>query len=142
MHRETFEINYFGAVSWIEEWLNSNSSVTFVAISSLVAIHATPQSSAYCASKAALRSCFESLNLQHANSATKFITVMAGPVKTNMFKSSKSLPFVWEPQKAADYILKKIFKGKETVSFPIFWQLFFYILKIFPTKIVARILSS
>lgn len=76
VHRETFEINYFGAVSWIEEWLNSNSSVTFVAISSLVAVHATPQASAYCASKAALRSCFESLNLQYANSATKFITVL------------------------------------------------------------------
>ncbi|WP_395461713.1 SDR family NAD(P)-dependent oxidoreductase [Wolbachia endosymbiont (group A) of Therophilus tumidulus] len=142
VHRETFEVNYFGAVNWIEEWLNSNSSATFVAISSLLAVQATPQASAYCASKAALRSCFESLSLQHANSATKFITVLPGPVKTNMFKSSRLVPFVWEPQKAAEYILKKVFKGEETISFPVFWRLFFYILRIFPTKIVARILSS
>lgn len=62
--------------------------------------------------------------------------------KTNMFKSSRPVPFVWEPQKAAEYILKKVFKGKETISFPIFWQLFFYILRIFPTKMASRIFSS
>ncbi|WP_237342923.1 SDR family NAD(P)-dependent oxidoreductase [Wolbachia endosymbiont of Folsomia candida] len=58
-HRKTFETNYFGVINWIEEWLSYNHSATFVTISSLVAVHATPHASAYCASKAALRSCFE-----------------------------------------------------------------------------------
>ncbi|GFY65278.1 fatty acyl-CoA reductase [Trichonephila inaurata madagascariensis] len=87
IHRKTFETNYFGIINWIEEWLSHSNSTTFVAISSLVAVHATPHASGYCASKAALRSCFESLKIQYANSATKFITVMPGPVKTDMLKS-------------------------------------------------------
>ncbi|WP_353270333.1 SDR family NAD(P)-dependent oxidoreductase [Wolbachia endosymbiont (group A) of Myopa testacea] len=139
-HRKTFETNYFGVINWIEEWLSYNHSATFVTISSLVAVHATPHASAHCASKAALRSCFESLKIQYANSATKFITVMPGPVKTDMLKSNKLLPFTWEPQKAAAYILKSVFKGKKVIAFPIFWQLFFHILRILPTKMVVRIL--
>lgn len=76
----------------------------------------------------------------YANSATKFITVMPGPVQTNMFKSNKPLPFIWEPQKAAIHILKNVFKEKKVIAFPIFWQLFFHILRILPTKMVAKIL--
>ncbi|WP_343289579.1 SDR family NAD(P)-dependent oxidoreductase [Wolbachia endosymbiont of Encarsia formosa] len=94
IHRKTFETNYFGVINWIEEWLSYSHSATFVAISSLVVVHATPHASAYCASKAALRSCFQSLKIQYANSSTKFITIMPGPVKTDMFKSNKPLPFI------------------------------------------------
>ncbi|RDD34293.1 Fatty acyl-CoA reductase [Wolbachia endosymbiont of Cylisticus convexus] len=140
IHRKTFETNYFGIINWIEEWLSHSHSSTFVAISSLVAVHATPHASAYCASKAAIRSCFESLKIQHANSATKFITVMPGPVKTDMLKANKPLPFTWEPQKAAAHVLKNVFKGKKIISFPIFWWLFFHFLRVLPTKMVARIL--
>ncbi|WP_375604284.1 SDR family NAD(P)-dependent oxidoreductase [Wolbachia endosymbiont of Anurida maritima] len=140
IHRKTFETNYFGVINWIEEWIHHNSLAIFVAISSLVAVHATPHASAYCASKAALRSCFESPKIQYANSATKFITVMPGPVQTNMFKSNKPLPFIWKPQKAAAHILNKVLKGKKTINFPVFWQLFFHILRILPTKMVVRIL--
>ncbi|MFV1010833.1 SDR family NAD(P)-dependent oxidoreductase [Wolbachia endosymbiont of Nasonia vitripennis] len=140
IHRKTFETNYFGVINWIEEWIHHNSLATFAVISSLVAMHATPHASAYCASKAALKSCFQSLKIQHANSSTKFITIMPGPVKTDMFKSNKPLPFIWEPEKAAAYILKSIFKGKKVIAFPIFWRLFFHILQILPTKMTARIL--
>ncbi|MFL3876220.1 hypothetical protein wTkk_000129 [Wolbachia endosymbiont of Trichogramma kaykai] len=65
---------------------------------------------------------------------------MLGPVKTDMFKSNKPLSFIWEPEKAAAYILKSIFKGKKVIVFPIFWRLFFHILQILPTKMTARIL--
>ncbi|OCA06308.1 short chain dehydrogenase family protein [Wolbachia endosymbiont of Trichogramma pretiosum] len=36
---------------------------TFAVISSLVIMHATPHASAYCASKAALKSCVQSLKI-------------------------------------------------------------------------------
>ncbi|WP_410542684.1 SDR family NAD(P)-dependent oxidoreductase [Wolbachia endosymbiont of Tetranychus urticae] len=140
IHRKTFETNYFGVINWIEEWIHHNSLATFAVIPSLVAMHATPHASAYCASKAALKSCFQSLKIQHTNSSTKFITIMPGPVKTDIFKSNKPLPFIWEPEKAAAYILKSIFKGKKVIAFPIFWRLFFHILQILPTKMTARIL--
>ncbi len=65
---------------------------------------------------------------------------MPGPVKTDMFKANKSLPFIWESQKAAAHILKNVFKEKKIIAFPTFWNLFFHILRILPTKTVAKIL--
>lgn len=57
IHIKTFETNYFGAIKWIEEWLPKHElcTTTFVSMSSLITVHSTPRSSAYCASKSALK---------------------------------------------------------------------------------------
>lgn len=143
LHRKTFDVNYFGAIAWIDQWLPEleKKEITFVGISSLVAYHPTP-AAAYCASKAALRSCFKSLQLQYHNTPVRFITVFPGPVDTAMLKSDKKLPFTWTAEKAADYITQRVFKNEKNIAFPLFWSLFFKTLQFIPHKWAAKILSS
>ncbi len=67
-HQRTFATNYFGAIAWIEEWLLPVKQLgggTFVAISSIAALLATPGSDAYATSKRALMHCFDALRRQY-----------------------------------------------------------------------------
>ena len=143
MHQETFQTNYFGSMQWIQEWLpeSMEEGATFVGISSLLAKHSTPKTAAYCASKSALSSAFESLRMEYLNTPLKFITVLPGPVDTKMFKSENSVPFVQAAEKASEIILKGVFKGKNIVAFPLFYNIFFNLLRLLPTRIVAKILK-
>ncbi len=143
MHEKVFNVNYFGAIHWIDEWLEDvkDTGASFVAISSILALQGTPGAAAYCASKSALKTCFESLKLKHMNTPIKFITVMPGPMKTSMLKSDKPVPGVWVPEKAAKYLLNKVFKGKQTIIFPLFYRILFNILSFLPLKITSKILK-
>ena len=143
IHQETFQTNYFGAMQWIQEWLpdSMEEGATFVGISSILSKHATPKAAAYCASKSALSSAFESLRMEYLNTPLKFITVLPGPVDTKMFKSEKPVPFVQGPERASEIILNGIFKDKNIIAFPLFYNIFFNLLRLLPTRIVAKILK-
>jgi 3-hydroxy acid dehydrogenase/malonic semialdehyde reductase len=143
MHERIFDVNYFGALHWLEEWLETTkqNGATFVAISSILVLHPTPGASAYCASKAALKACFESLKMHYLNTPVKFITVAPGPMETAMLKSDKPVPGVWTPGKAAKYILNKVFKGKQNIIFPLFYRILFNVLAFLPLKITSKILK-
>ena len=136
-------MNYFGVIAWIEEWLPSCEAkeTTFVGISSILALFSTPKGAAYCASKAALKSAFDSLRIQYADSNLTFITVMPGPVDTAMLKSDKPVPFKVPPYDAAKLILKKVLAKKAIIIFPLFYRIFFRLLKLLSASSVKKILS-
>ena len=63
-HKETFDTNYFGIISWIDEWIQSVKELgggTFVATSSVGIILPFPNAAGYYASKSAINTCFQSL---------------------------------------------------------------------------------
>lgn len=142
-HREIFNVNYFGALSWIEQWLPEvkDRETIFVGISSITTLFPTLGSASYCASKAALKACFHSLSLQYDSSPVRFVTVLPGPINTALLKTDKDLPFSWAPDKAAHYILKKVFAKKEVIAFPFIWVIFFQLLSLIPKSLAAKVLK-
>ena len=135
-YKYTFNTNYYGAISWVEYWLPYllKDGGTIVGTSSVLAKQAVPNSTAYCASKAALASTFESWRIQYKYSKVNFITVFPGPMKTDLLKTKRTLPFTQNPMISARYVLKKVFSGKETITFPFPYKIFFSIVTFFPTS--------
>ncbi len=112
-HRKIFEVNYYGVLNFIEQWLvtcKEKNGATFIVSSSINAIFAPPGGSAYSASKAAISKAFDGLRVTHAGSNIKFISVFCGPVDTPGLAGT--LPFTWPPEKMAKYMVDRAEKGK------------------------------
>lgn len=122
LHRKVMEVNYFGAINWVEELypeFRARGSGTFVAISSLAAYRGLPRAGAYCASKGALSNTFESLRIAYYNTGLDFITVHPGFVETPLLNGRRpNSLIVWSAEKAAKYIIKKIQRKKLIIGFP------------------------
>jgi short-subunit dehydrogenase len=93
-----------------------------VIVSSLAGILALPDTPAYSASKAAIRTYGHALRRLVAGSGVKVSVVCPGFVETPM---SATLPFrgpfAWSAEKAAVYIVRGIARGKREIIFP--WPL-------------------
>lgn len=142
LHKNTMDTNYFGILNWVESWISNlqTEGGVFVAISSILAKISTPGSAAYCASKAAIASCFQSLRFLHKSSNIKFMTIFPGPIKSAMLKSDTPIPFAQAPDTVAEKILKAIKKNKRTFVFPLFYRVLFGILRLLPESIASRII--
>lgn len=143
-HQEVFEINYFGVLSWIEEWLPlcKKREATFVATSSVNAFFAPPTGSAYAASKAAIARSFEGFALTYHNSNFHFSVVYPGPVATDGLKVEGKVPFVWSADRMAKYMVNKVLKGKTHIENSTFYSLLTRLLRMLPRSLVMRILGQ
>ena len=123
-HKKIYEVNYFGALSWVSQWLpilKKRGGGTFVGTSSLQSFIGLPGTAAYSSSKAALNNCFESLDAMYYRNKIRFALVYPGPVDTAMLKTDKPLSGTWKPEKAAKYIVDKVLKGHIKIQFPPRW---------------------
>jgi short-subunit dehydrogenase len=93
-----------------------------VAVSSLAAYRGFPGSGAYCASKAALSTFFESLRIELRGSGIAVTTIHPGFIKTPMTMSRKQpMPFLLEVEEAAEMMVRAVGQRRRTYAFP--WQL-------------------
>lgn len=93
-----------------------------VAISSLAAYRGLPKSAAYCASKAALSSYFESVRIDLRNTGVHVTIIHPGFIKTALTAGRDAkMPYLMELDDAVKKIVSAIEKGKKTYAFP--WQL-------------------
>jgi short-subunit dehydrogenase len=143
-HRKFFNVNYFGVVGWVEEWLSQVKNYgggTFVATSSITSLFAPPGSAAYSASKAAVNLCFQAWRLQYLNENIGFSLVLPGPIDTEMLKSGASLPFVQKPDETADYIVEEIFKGAKYIYPSWFYSVILRLIGFLPDRVLLKLLS-
>lgn len=90
--------------------------------SSLAGYLGLPDAPAYSASKAAIRIYGNALHRLLMPQGVKVSVVCPGFVKTPMSESLPGKqPFLWSPERAADYIAMKIAQGRHEIVFP--WQL-------------------
>ncbi|MCK4791119.1 MAG: SDR family NAD(P)-dependent oxidoreductase, partial [Desulfobacteraceae bacterium] len=137
-HKRIFEVNYFGAISWVSQWipvLKEKGGGTFVGTSSLQSFVAMPGATAYGSSKSALNYSFRSLDAMYHKNNIRFALVYPGPVDTAMLKTDTPLPGTWKPEKAARYIVKKVLKGSTRIKFPPRWVLLTGIGKRLPDRV-------
>jgi short-subunit dehydrogenase len=93
-----------------------------VAISSLAAYRGLPKSAAYCASKAAVSSFFESLRLDLEPRGIDVTIIHPGFIKTQLTAGrGAQLPYLMELDDAVSKIVRAIEKRRKRYSFP--WQL-------------------
>jgi short-subunit dehydrogenase len=91
-------------------------------ISSLAAYRGLPKSAAYCSSKAAVSSLFESLRLDLQPQGINVTIIHPGFIKTPLTAGRRAkLPFVLEVDDAARKMIRAIEKRKKSYAFP--WQL-------------------
>jgi NAD(P)-dependent dehydrogenase (short-subunit alcohol dehydrogenase family) len=91
-------------------------------ISSLAAYRGLPKSAAYCSSKAAISSLFESLRLDLQPKGIDVTIIHPGFIKTPLTAGRQAkLPFLMEVDDAARKMIRAIEKRKKSYAFP--WQL-------------------
>jgi short-subunit dehydrogenase len=93
-----------------------------VAISSLAAYRGLPKSAAYCASKAAVSSMFESFRLDLKPRGVDVTIIHPGFIKTPLTAGRQAqMPFLLELDDAVKKIISAIEKRRKSYAFP--WQL-------------------
>lgn len=119
---ETFGVNIFGIVYWVEQLLPDfvkRKEGVIVGVSSLADNRGYSGSGFYGASKAAVSIYLEGLRVELKHYGIKVITVKPGFVKTPMTdKNEFKMPLLMESGKAANIIIDGIKKEKRVVQFP------------------------
>jgi short-subunit dehydrogenase len=117
------EVNVLGAAHWLEALqpvLKAQPGGAAVAVlSSLAADRAYPGASAgYSASKAALSHLCDGLRAPWEAQGISLVTVEPGFIRTPMTTEQSWLPFLMEPEEAAQVILDGLRAGKRVIRFP------------------------
>ena len=122
---DVININVLGAVNSVAAVMPEmveRKRGQLVAISSLAGYRGLPKSAAYCASKAALSSFFESLRIDLRGSGVTVNVIYPGFIKTPLTAGrGAKMPYLMELDDGVNKILNAIEKGKRSYAFP--WQL-------------------
>jgi len=118
-------VNVLGAVNSVAAVLPEmveRGRGRLVAISSLAAYRGLAKSAAYCASKAALSSYFESLRIDLRHTGVGVTIIHPGFIKTPLTAGREAkMPYLMELDYGVKKIVSAIEKEKKTYAFP--WQL-------------------
>ncbi len=122
---EVMGINVLGAVNSVAAVapeMVARGQGRLVAISSLAAYRGLAKSAAYCASKAALTSYFESVRIDLRHTGVDVTIIHPGFIKTPLTAGRKAkMPYLMELNYGVKKIVSAIEKGKKIYAFP--WQL-------------------
>jgi short-subunit dehydrogenase len=122
---EVIGINVLGAinsVAAVAPEMVARRQGRLVAISSLAAYRGLAKSAAYCASKAALSSYFESVRIDLRNTGVGVTIIHPGFIKTALTAGREAkMPYLMDLDYAVKKIISAIEKEKKTYAFP--WQL-------------------
>jgi len=144
MFRRVYEINVFGAVNTLAVALpllasyqtgagmdsggadsgrassaNSRERSQIVAVASLSAVVGLPRAEAYGSSKAAMNYLFDSLRVDLHSKNIDVTVINPGFVETPMTsKNDFPMPFLMQPEQAADCMIRGIVARKRRVNFP------------------------
>ncbi len=138
-------INLLGAVNSVTAVMPQmveRGSGQLVAISSLAAYRGLPKSGAYCASKAALSSFFETLRLDLRGTGVDVTIIHPGFIKTPLTSGRQAdMPYLMELEDATRKIIRAIEARKKSYAFP--WQLATLVraAMVFPNALYDRIAS-
>ena len=142
---EVFETNVVGVMNTVAAVLPgmlARGEGHVVGISSIAGFQGLPASGAYCASKAALSTLFQSLRVELRGSGVLVTTIHPGFIKTPLTAGrERKMPFLMEVEPAAEQIVRAVERRRATYSFP--WQLalFARVANSLPNAVRERILA-
>lgn len=122
---QVLSVNLLGAMNSVAAVLPGmleRGAGQIVGISSLAAYRGFPGSGAYCASKAALSTFFESLRVELRPRNIYVTTIHPGFIDTPMTRGrNRKMPFLLDAEPAAQMMIRAIEARRRTYAFP--WQL-------------------
>jgi len=122
---KVFSVNVIGVVNCVTAVIPQmieRGHGQLAVISSLAAYRGLPKSAAYCSSKAAISSLFESLRLDLQPQGIDVTIIHPGFIKTQLTAGRQAkLPFLLEVDEAANRMIRAIEKRKKSYAFP--WPL-------------------
>ncbi|MEM7356209.1 MAG: SDR family NAD(P)-dependent oxidoreductase, partial [Acidobacteriota bacterium] len=114
-----------------------------VAVASVASYVGLTNNAAYCGSKAAMRVHLQSLRVSLARRNIAVTTICPGFVKSELTDNfPMAMPFLWETDRAARYIIDAIEKERGEVVFP--WQIRWLkqlVVRVLPTSILEWLLA-
>ncbi|MBA3321329.1 MAG: SDR family NAD(P)-dependent oxidoreductase [Pyrinomonadaceae bacterium] len=143
---DVFGVNVLGAINSVAAVLPQmleRGGGHLVAISSLAAYRGFPGSGAYCASKAALSTFFESLRTELQGSGVAVTTIHPGFIDTPMTRGrNQPMPYLMTVDNGARMILRAIEQRRRTYAFP--WQLaaLSRLIKLMPDALYDRLMRK
>ncbi|MBM4176078.1 MAG: SDR family NAD(P)-dependent oxidoreductase [Ignavibacteria bacterium] len=142
---EIIATNFFGVINFFKYLIplfKKQNSGTIVGVSSLADVRGFPGSAAYCSSKSALTTFFESARIELKKENIKIITVRPGFVNTNMIKANEfTMKFVLEVKTASKKIIKGIEKDSNVIQFPFILSFLTYLVKALPIFLFDSLMS-
>ena len=121
--RNTIETNVFGIAYGFEYLIpvmKEQGFGTIAGVSSFADFRGMPGSSSYAASKIATSYLLQAARIELKNIGLKVITIRFGFIRTDMTKKNNFyMPFMLEPDDAANRIYNGIEKEKKYINFPL-----------------------
>ncbi len=119
------QLNYFGvlhAVGAVLPTMLARGAGHLAVVSSVASFRGMPTHGAYCASKAAVSTLFESFRIDLAGSGIAVTTIHPGFVATPLTEKNRHpMPFLMSAERAARIIADGLARRRTDVTFP--WQL-------------------
>lgn len=140
--RKTIDVNLTGAIATLDAaaaYFLAQGNGHLVGISTVVAWRGMPKSSVYCASKAGLAVYMEAMRAELYRKNIDVTVLYPGYIDTPLNNMLPSRPFLIDVQKGAAIIARLIEKRTKSSTVPVFpWNIIGRILKILPTRMIAR----
>ena len=136
--RLMIEVNYLGAVAWLNEAARRFENLKaghIAAIGSIAGVRGRRGNPVYCSSKAALHAYMESLRNRLARYGVGVTTIKPGFVDTVMTKGMPGLFWLISPKEAAARILRAVDRGRGEIFVPGRWVLVATIVRCIPSFI-------
>ncbi|MEE2779661.1 MAG: SDR family NAD(P)-dependent oxidoreductase [Myxococcota bacterium] len=122
---QTLEVNVMGvvnAVAAVQPGMMERGEGFLSVVSSVAGTRGLPGSAAYCASKAAVSTFFESLRVDLRGTGVSVIAIHPGFIRTPMTDTNKfPMPFLMDVEPAARIIARSLVRGQARLTFP--WQM-------------------
>lgn len=142
--REIFAINVAGVMNTLAPLvplMKSRGRGQLAIISSLASFRGFPGAPAYCASKAAVRIYGEGLRTELLPFGVNLSVVCPGFIRTPMTDVNNfPMPFLWEVDRAALYICRKLAAKRARIAFPFGTYALVRLLAALPVGLVDRLL--
>ncbi len=135
-YKDIFNTNLFGVLHFFEyliPLMKKNNGGTIAVTSSLADVRGFAGSAAYSSSKAALTRTLEAARAELHRHNIKVVTIRPGFVRTDMTAKNRfPMPFMIEPDQAAEIIFNALETGKARINFPLPTYLVTNLLQIMP----------
>jgi|YNPMSStandDraft_1061717.scaffolds.fasta_scaffold00038_27 short-subunit dehydrogenase len=141
-----YKTNLFGVVYFFEHLIphfKNNGGGVLAAVSSLADVRGFPGSAAYSSSKVALTHTLEAARAELSKFNIRVVTIRPGFVRTDMTAKNRfPMPFMIEPEKAAEIILNGIERGNLRINFPLPTYLLTNLIKFMPDGLYDFIMRN
>ena len=140
--QEMLAVNLMGAVAWLDpvaERFGRLRRGTIVGIGSVAGDRGRSANPAYNTSKAGVHTFLEAIRNRIGRHGVRVVTVKPGFVDTAMTAGMAKTPWKISPDRAAEIIVRRARRGRETVYVPARWRYVMWVIRATPSCVFKRL---